>query len=207
MRATVLTEGEITGLRKRAHREAGPFVDSHLIHRIVIHNAEWASEILGHPFLGARYLPWRELYLLHLASQAEPVPPAPPLETAARARAAQELQESQERWARAREREVREWEALAAALPVPVEVRHNYTSHRHLGHYSQGGDHIYLLEELRIGRLYRRASDVLCYTPSRAKDLREFPETATDGRTPNCKVCLKTAHSIVERVTAVKGKA
>lgn len=198
-RATELTAEEITELRQRARREAGPFVDPYLVHRIVIHNPEWASEILGRPFLGADRLPWSDLYLMHLASRAEPGPPPPPRETARRLVRKEEMRQAEEQRLRAREGEVREWEALAAALPVQVEVRHNYTSHRHLESYTQGGDHIYLLEELRIGRLHRRANHVLCWTPSRAKDLREFPEPATDGRVPSCKACLKTARSMAER--------
>lgn len=200
MKATGLTERQITELRERATREAGPFVDPHLVHRIHVHNGEWASAILGRPFPGTHRLTWPELYLLHLASMEEPNPPSPPREMAARRRATEELRQAGERRLRLQEEEAREWKVLLSALPVRVDVRHNYTSHRHLGHYTQGGDHVYLLEDLSFGRLRRSAGRVLCWTPSRAKDLREFPETATDGRTPSCKACLKTARSIAAHV-------
>lgn len=81
----------------------------------------------------------------------------------------------------------------ALATRLTAEVRHNYTSHRHLGHYQQGADHIYLPEGITAGRLIRPAGRVLCWTPSRARDLREFPAPAADGRPPACRACLRTA--------------
>ena len=77
---TALAPGVLTEMRDRADREAGPFVDPRILHQIraVAPHPEWAAAILGHPFLGVRAAPWRDLYLLYLATQAEPNPPAPP---------------------------------------------------------------------------------------------------------------------------------
>lgn len=206
MKATNLTDERIASLRERALREAGPFVNPRLVGRIGIHNAEWASEILGFPFSGADRLLWPDLYLLYLAAQEEPAPPPPPLATARRLE--YERQEEQRRRAEAEKhgRKVEEWEYLKDALReagTEVTVRHNYTSHRHLDGYTQGGDHIYLRKSLDFGRLHRDADSVLCWTPSRAKDLEHFPvEGEYDDRVPTCKACLKTARSIAERLLA-----
>ncbi|EMF20382.1 hypothetical protein H114_32604 [Streptomyces gancidicus BKS 13-15] len=191
-RASRLTPAEIDRLRARAAREAGPHVDARVLVSPV-HNGEWCSEILGRPFPGERYVTWPERYLLHIATAAEPCPPPPPLATAAAARIRAEREAEQQRRADEHARQVAAWERLRDALPVPAEVRHNYTSHRHLGHYSQGGDHVYLPDGLVAGRLKRPAGRVLCWTPSRDRDLREFPEPATDGRVPSCRACLRTA--------------
>jgi hypothetical protein len=191
-RATGLTPAEIDRLRARAEREAGSLVDPHVLVSPV-HNGEWCSEILGRPFPGERYVTWPERYLLHIATQAEPCPPPPPVATAAAARARAELDAAQQRRVDEHARQAEVWERLRKALPVAAEVRHNYTSHRHLGHYSQGGDHIYLPDGIAVGRLRRPAHRVLCWTPSKARDLREFPEPATDGRVPSCRACLRTA--------------
>lgn len=201
-RATRLTNERITELREQARREAGPFVDPCLVPRIKAHNPEWASEILGHEFLGEERLPWSKLYLIHLACQAEPDPPPPPRATARRA----EIEAERSRRVADEEaahrlhtvRWLRAVEALAA-LGVRAEARHNYTSHRHLGHYEQGADHIYLLDGLAKGRLRRSAGSVLCYTPSRAKDLQHFPETLPPERLPTCKACLR----ILKNLTGV----
>ncbi|WP_432051779.1 hypothetical protein [Streptomyces xiamenensis] len=200
--ATRLRPEQIAELHDRARHEAGRFVDPHLSQRIRVHNGEWASAILGHPFPGQHRVTWPELYLLHIAAEAEPSPPPPPLATAAAARHRAERETARAAVERAYRQQVEEWEQLAAGLAhlgVRAEVRHNYTSHRHLGHYAQGGDHIYLLDDLHVGRLRRPARNVLCYTPSRARDLREFPEPARDGRPPTCRACLTTARRITTR--------
>ncbi|MFI9463810.1 hypothetical protein [Streptomyces xiamenensis] len=167
-----------------------------------MHNAEWASAILGHPFPGQHRVTWPDLYLLHIAAEAEPSPPPPPLATAAAARHRAERETARAAVEQAYRQQVEEWEQLAAGLAdlgVRAEVRHNYTSHRHLDCYRQGGDHIYLLDDLHIGRLQRSAGRVLCFTPSRAKDLQDFPDAATDGRPPTCRACLTTARRITTR--------
>jgi hypothetical protein len=89
-----------------------------------------------------------------------------------------------------------EWETLRAALPAPVAVCHNWTA-RHLDGYEQGGDHIVLLEDLHAGRLHRSARSPLCWTPSRAHELRHVSAAADDeDRLPNCKACLRTARQL-----------
>ncbi|MFJ5122319.1 hypothetical protein [Kitasatospora sp. NPDC088548] len=142
---------------------------------------------------------WPELYLLHLASQAEPSPPPPPQQTAARARYQAEEDERQRAAAAAQQREEEEWQALATALREATgtrfEVRHNYTSHRHLDGYTQGGDHIYLLDTLHVGRIRRGADRPLCWVPSRAADPEVF-DHLDDGRLPTCRACLRLARRL-----------
>jgi hypothetical protein len=201
-RATALTPAELDELRARAAREAGPFVDPDVQRRFRVHNPEWATEILGGPYRGPYGVTWPELYLLHLAVQAEPTPPPPPRATAARA--ARELEEAAARRAAAEEaaHREREWRELVAALHqagVRVEVRHNYTSHRHLELYTQGADHVYLLDALHVGRLHRDAGTALCHTPSNARNL-EYLEPTTDGRLPSCQTCLRRMRAAARRL-------
>lgn len=95
---------------------------------------------------------------------------------------------------------VTEWTALVTALPVPVHVAHNYTSVRHFEFYVQGGEHIILASPLHLGRLRRGAGKPLCYVPSRAKDLREFPNLDDPlDQLPSCKACLRTAYRVTGR--------
>lgn len=203
-RATNLTPAELDALRARARREAGPFVDPDVQRRFRVHNGEWATEVLGGPYGGPHALTWPELYLLHLAVQAEPTPPPPPRATAARL--ARELEEAPARRAAAEEaaRQEEEWRDLVATLQaagVRVEVRHNYTSHRHLEFYTQGGDHVYLLDPLHVGRLHRDARVALCHTPSNAPNL-EYLEPTQDNRLPSCRTCLRHMRSAARRLTS-----
>jgi hypothetical protein len=207
MRATNLTEEQIEELRERARREAGPFVNPAIIASFAPHNPEWSAEILGEPY--ARL--WRQTYLLYIASQAEPTPPPPPLETARRLEYARQEEERRARQREACRQEFEDWLRLKAALEeagTQVTVRHNYTSHRHVDGYAQGADHIYLRQPLTFGRLSRDEGRVLCWTPSRAKDLDYFPvEGEYEDRIPTCKACLRTARSIADRVAAQEGKS
>lgn len=144
------------------------------------------------------------MYLLYIAKQAEPDPPPPPLETARRLACEQEEKQRRATEAENYRQLFEEWLRLKAALEevgTRATVRHNYTSHRHLDSYTQGADHIYLKDDLAFGRLHREAGCVLCWTPSRAKDLDHFPvEGEYDDRRPTCAACLKTARSIAERI-------
>jgi len=202
-RATNLTPEQIEELRERAHREAGPFTNPAIIGTSVSHNPEWAAEIIGERSNPVG-LTWPEVYLLHLAKQAEPDPPPPPLATARRLECERKEKARRQALAEARSREFEEWlhlKAVLEGLGTRVTVRHNYTSHRHLDGYTQGADHIWLRDPLSFGRLRRDAKVVLCWTPSRAKDLDHFPvEGEYDDRMPGCKACLKIARSLAGRV-------
>jgi hypothetical protein len=203
-RATNLTPAELDELRARAAREAGPFVDPSVQAAFRVHSGEWAAEILGRPYGGPRVITWPELYLLHLAVQVEPSPPPPPRETAARA--ARELEEEAARRAAAEEagRREGEWRELVDAFHVAgvrVEVRHNYTSHRHLEFYTQGADHVYLLDPLQVGRLRRDAGVALCHTPSNARNLA-YLEPTSDDRLPSCRTCLRHMRSAARHLAS-----
>lgn len=88
------------------------------------------------------------------------------------------------------------WEALRGRLPVPVQVCHNWTA-RHLDGYEQGADHIVVMVDLHAGRLHRTARSPLCWTPSRAHELRHVtPNVGDDGRIPDCKACLRRAEKL-----------
>lgn len=200
-RATNLTPEELEELRARARREAGPFVNPAILGTARAHNPEWATEILGRPS-GARAATWPELYLLHLARQAEPTPPPPPKETAARAAWAAQEEERRRAAAQERARHVEAWREMEAALlkaGARVEVRHNYTSHRHLETYTQGGDHVVLLDPLHVGRLHREAGVSLCHTSSNAHNVAVL-EPIPDSRLPSCRACLRIAESVARRV-------
>lgn len=94
------------------------------------------------------------------------------------------------------------WEATAARLPVPVQVRHNWSR----GHYERqvtGRDHVVVTTELVAGRLRRRAWQALCETPSTAGDLvhldRDPDSTYATDRAPSCTRCLRTAEQLAAR--------
>ncbi|MFB7496059.1 hypothetical protein ACFC09_15430 [Streptomyces sp. NPDC056161] len=203
-RATALTPEELDELRARADREAGSFVDARVQAAFRVHNPEWAAEILGRPYGGPYAITWPELYLLHIAVQVEPTPPPPPRATAARlAREAEEADAGRAAAEEAAGREA-EWRELVDTLQaagVRVEVRHNYTSARHLEFYTQGADHVYLLDPLHVGRLHRDADVALCHTPSNAPNLA-YLEPTTDGRLPSCQTCLRHMRSAARRLAA-----
>ncbi|MGW3308233.1 hypothetical protein ACWDG9_16790 [Streptomyces sp. NPDC001073] len=181
--ATALTESELAELRERARRDSGPFTDPRIISREIPHSFAWVSAVLGRPYGGPRSVTWPERYLLHIAAKAEPVPPA-------RCHAGPIPSPGRVNERSYREQQAADWKAIADQIPVAAEVRHNYTSVRHLEFYTQGGDHIFLLEELHIGRIHRPANNPLCYTPSRARDLREFPPLSKgEIRLPDCRAC------------------
>jgi hypothetical protein len=202
--ATALTAAQLDQLRRQAeqtpHVHSG-FVDPALLRRVQrwwrlgLH--EWAEAVVGHGF------DWRrvrqvELVLLDLAHDAEPTPPPPPKLTARRAAA----QAAEHHQAQARDAHLQacaqEWAALRAALPVPVEVLHNYTSARHVEGFTQGADHIIVLADLTVARLHRPDRHPLCWTPSRNRDLRVF-DGASGARTPTCQACVRTAYRITGR--------
>lgn len=194
-RVTNLTDEALAQLRAQARREAGPFVDPRRLpqlHRALVGaQQEWVSAVLGRPVRDWRRVSWTELVLLGLARDVEPAPPVAP-----RVLAAQDARAEEQRAhaMRAQDR-IDSWRDLRSRLPVTVEVAHNYTSHRHVEGYSQGTDHVIVLEDLHIGRLHRAAGRPLCWTPSRADYLEVFDDPG-DHRLPGCKACLRTAERI-----------
>jgi hypothetical protein len=195
-RATRLDDVDLADLRLLAREMAGPHTDPSVINGIrswwrAGHRA-WSEAIVGREFAGLRDLTWKELYLLHVAHDAEPTPPV-----AAAARVAPKtVSAARAVWEEAE----REWKAIAAAFPVAVHVAHNYTSHRHNDGFTQGGDHIVVREALRAGRLVRPAGRPLCCAEASARlawDLKEIPPS--EPNVPNCKGCIRTAYRIVRR--------
>lgn len=204
MQVTNLTADQLADLRDQAIREAGPFVDPRRLRSVVARMAgrpdDWAGAILGHPYAGLRSTRWRELVLLDLACDAEPDPPVSAARMAREEAARRATDERNARSAAEHQATVGEWRQLRDALPVPVIVLHNYTSHRHCeSGYVQGRDHIIVQADLLVGRLHRAADEPLCWTPSRAKDLQVFAnplDAITEDRLPTCKACLRTAERI-----------
>lgn len=79
MNATALTSEQLTELRERARREAGQFIDPRIMREHQDHGGhctDWATAVAGQP-TGLRGWSWEQIYLLHLAHEAEPNPPAP----------------------------------------------------------------------------------------------------------------------------------
>lgn len=203
------TYPEYAELRQEADRRSR-FVDRADLDRMEDaarrRDTEWCSTIIGYVFPGIRSISTRDANLLVVADERNITPPLPAHLAEAFAEAKRRHEEQEAAWkakadaaAKVQAERAARWVELQELLPVPVEVRHNYTSSRHLENYTQGADHIYLPEGLTIGRLNRPAHDVLCSTPSRRKDLAEFPHTATDGRLPTCKACWNTAERITSR--------
>jgi hypothetical protein len=153
---------------------------------------DWLSRVTGRAVASYRSLTGGDLALAVRAARAD----SAHLESlAAHRRAGQQRADrlaAEARAARARE-EHSTREALKARLPVPVTVQHNWTA-RHLEGYVQGADHIVALKDLTAGRYHRSAGDPLCWTPSRAYELRHVrPNAGDEYRIPDCKACLKHA--------------
>jgi hypothetical protein len=195
-----LDAGTLARLRAEAAGHASRFTDPSLI-REVQRGAlagvsdSWLTAVIGRPVTGWLHLENHELYLAVAARAAD----AARLDAAAAGRREEHDAEQRARAERrAAEEQARreEWAALAAALPVPVAVCHNWTA-RHLDGYEQGGDHIVVLAGLHAGRLHRAARRPLCWTPSRAHELRHvFGNPGDEGRLPDCRACLRTARKI-----------
>jgi len=209
MTTSALDDATLTAMRAEA--EAGdrsPFIDPALLREAeaLIHlaNDEWLARVLGHTVdryqgLAAwRYLTQAELALTVRAINTDRAH----LEAvAAERRAAQERVRAEQATeaAAARQAERDGWEALRARLPVPVQVCHNWTA-RHLDGYEQGADHIVVMADLHARRLHRTTRSPLCWTPSRAHELRHVtPNVGDDERIPDCKACLRHA----ERLAAI----
>jgi hypothetical protein len=186
-------------MRAEAAARASPFVDPKLLRdaAAVLPGVpgDWLAWVVGRPVASYRSLTNAELALAvraaaedaaHLAAlAAERRAARHRAEQATTAAAADAAQAQQDQWA-----------ALRARLPVPVSVQHNWTA-RHLDRYEQGADHIVVAENLHIGRFRRSAGDPLCWTPSRAHQLRHVSGNAGDElRLPDCKACLGHAERL-----------
>ncbi len=191
------TYPEYAALRDAAEQRTGQFVDPVDVNRRIPElvrrrGHDWAFAVLGRPYHGVGSLYGPDMELLKLADELGLEPPLP-ADVVARRAAAREREEAESRaWLAMHERIATEWAALRAALPVPVEVFHNYTSARHVDGFSQGADHIILSKDLRVGRLSRERGLPLCFVPSRAKDLQVFDDPG-EHRRPTCKACIRTA--------------
>lgn len=194
-RATRLTPERIAELRERADREAGLFVNPILVEKTPIHNEEWAGAILGFEYRASHRILWRDRYLLHLAALAEPDPPPPPQETARRLAFEAEHRRAVAAEEALHRKRLARWERAVEALRtlgVRAEIRHSYTSVHHYDWYRPGKEHVYLLDDLAVGRLERPKDHPLCWTPKRAKRLGQFPADRPHGDLPTCKACLTT---------------
>jgi crotonobetainyl-CoA:carnitine CoA-transferase CaiB-like acyl-CoA transferase len=184
---SVLDDATLARMREEAKAAAGPFVDPALIREaqniLAGIPADWLTRVTGLT-LAVRAAQADTGHLRALADQKRA-----------------EWDREQRAAAAAGEAAVRaerdEWASLAARLPVPVAVWHNWTA-RHLDGYEQGADHIVALEDLHVGRLQRAARHPLCWTPSRDHPLRHVtPNVGDENRVPDCKACLRTAERIV----------
>ena len=197
MTATVLDEQALAVLREQATAASSPFIDPALYRaaEALMHlaDSEWLTRVLGREVA----VPWRRMPNADLAlvvaairADREHLEALAAFRRAARDAAAAAGRDERERAAQA-ERD--QWTALAAALPVPVAVWHNWTA-RHLDGYEQGADHIVVLAALDAGWFRRPARRPLCWTPSRDHPLRHVtPNVGDERRLPDCKACLRHA--------------
>ncbi|MGW4528877.1 hypothetical protein [Amycolatopsis sp. NPDC004378] len=197
--ATRLTDSQLATLREQAARTSSSFVDPAQLTRVerfVAGRHDWASAILGKPFI-LRAMTNRELVLLDLAAAAEPAPPEPPRPPAPWEPGYQPTNADRAATARG-EAAARAWAQLAKALPVPVSVAYNYSGPHHYEFHVSGAEHIIVREQLHAGRLHRDADRSLCWTPSRARHLlfANLDDPADRVRVPSCKACLRTAYRI-----------
>lgn len=197
-----LDEAALDGLRARAARYAGPFTDPAMLRRarVILPGTDpgWLEQLTGHPVRSWTRLTSEEIALAVLAAEAAAGRPGSlRAGSAAASRAAGRDREAREAAAHQAARDARDaWEALRARLPVPAQVRHNWTA-RHLDGYEQGADHIVVLADLTAGRLCRKTGQPLCWTPSRGRELSHVSvNTGDEERLPSCKACLRHAENL-----------
>ena len=200
MTATTLDPDLLAALRERAHAEAWGFVDPARFRafqeQYPTWPPAWRDAIVGRATFGPRELTWPESVLLLLAADLDQV-------GLDRARAALKadneaaIERAQEPARAAYAAQRAAWVALRARLPVNVEVWHNWTA-RHLDGYVQGADHIVTRQTFRVGRIVRLGDQPLCWTPSRAHELRHVQANGEEkeDRVPTCKACWRTAERI-----------
>ena len=206
---SALDDNTLAALRQQAAAYVSQFIDPALVRagqlRLPAADRSWLERVIGRDEArGWRYLGNAELWLALAALDID----AAHIESAAAAgraawRAGQEPRVADGEAARRADEQA--WAGLRAALPVRVEVQHNWTP-RHLDGYEQGGDHIVVLAGLHSGRLHRAPHECLCETPSRARQLRHVgPVTGDEKRIPNCQACLAHARRLADRNTPSKG--
>jgi hypothetical protein len=198
---SMLDDATLTGLRAEAQAAASPFIDPALFRAAEAMlprvPADWLDRVIGRAGVSWRHLSNAELALAVSAYRAD-IDYLAAL-TTERHRQREAAQRAADAEARAQARAERaEWAALAARLPVPVEVWHNWTA-RHLDGYEQGAGHIVVLEDLTVGRFHRPARHPLCWTPSRTHPLRHVtPNVGDERRLPDCKACIRHAERIAQ---------
>lgn len=203
--SSALDDKTLARMRTAAAAEAGPFADPALLREadalLPAADRGWLERVIGHPVPSYRSLTHAELLLAVRAAKADAAH-LRALADSRRAEAEHARQHQAETAAAAARAGQEAWRALRSRLPVPVTVQHNWTA-RHLDGYEQGGNHIVVREDLNVGRFRRTAGVALCWTPSRARELRHVSGNAGDeNRLPDCKSCLRHA----ENVAAARGQ-
>jgi hypothetical protein len=207
-----LDDATLGALREESAAHGGPFIDPVLYRRAgtELHAtripAAWLTRVTGRPVTWWGNLSNRELWLALHAAEAD----AGRLDSIAAEEEAAHRRESEQAAAAAQaaaQAKRDAWANLRARLPVPVEVWHNWTA-RHLDGYEQGADHIVVRAALRAGRLCREAGQPLCWTTSRAHELRYVePNPGDEKRIPTCKDCLRRAENLAAaRAPAAPGR-
>ena len=200
MATSALDDATLDAMRAEAEAGRSPFIDPAVLRQAqaILPGLDraWLVRVIGHS--GSwRYFTNAEMRLAVRAAQAD----AEYLKAVTAARVAAAQEESRRRTERAAaeaEVEREAWITLRARLPVPVTVCHNWTA-RHLDGYEQGADHIVVMADLDAGRLHRTTRSPLCWTPSRAHELRHVtPNVGDDHRIPNCKACLRHAANLAK---------
>jgi superfamily II DNA or RNA helicase/tetratricopeptide (TPR) repeat protein len=203
--SSVLDDATLARMRTEAAAGASPFVDPALLREadalLPAADRRWLERVIGHPVPSHRTLTHTELLLAVGAAKADTAH-LRALAGSQRAAAEHARQQQAETAAAAARAEQDKWQALHSRLPVPVTVQHNWTA-RHLDGYEQGADHIVVLEDLHAGRMHRTAGSPLCWTPSRAHELRHVSGNVDDGnRLPDCKACLNHAEKLASAGSA-----
>jgi hypothetical protein len=191
----------LAAMRAEATADTSPFIDPVVFRKAqtVLAGVDggWLNRVIGHEVRSWTHLTPAEMALAVKAAEMD-------------SEHLQALRDQQYAGYRAADRERAErvaaadrarreaWEALRAQLPVPVEVWHNWTL-RHCDGYEQGANHIVVRAYLRAGRLRREEGQPLCWTPSRAHELRYVEPAAQDERNiPDCKACMQRAEKLAK---------
>jgi hypothetical protein len=203
--SSVLDDDTLADIIQDAAAHRSPFIDPKLLRDAeqvaYLATDEWLSRVIGRPVTAPA---WRRFSNLELAVMVHAIRvDRAHLEALADAQRAEWDRQARERAEEGRAAAQAEWDgwvALRGRLPVPVVVEHNWTA-RHLDGYEQGADHIVVLEPLHVGRLHREAAHPLCWTPSRAHQLRHVGHAFSDDerRVPDCKACLRHAGRLAGR--------